>query len=319
MRTLACAALLAIGGCAAHDAPVGEIDEGLSVCAKGPVTRGVDVSHWDGAIDWAKVKSGGIEFAIMKVTETTTFVDPTFVANWKGAAGAGVIRGAYHFFRANADAIKQADFFLSTMGPSLPGDLPPTLDLESIDGVAPDVVAQGALDFLAHVLKKTGRTPIVYTSSRFLTSINSPAGFAPYVLWVANWQVTCPKIPNPPWNDWTIWQSSSTTMVPGITVNVDLNQFNGTLADLQTFAGKPPVSMDAGTAPADAGTAPSDDAATTEPPAMTPPTEASGCSMTATQASAPLWLLGLLLALLVRGALRTRGCAESRGTEERRS
>ena len=211
----------------------------LSVCAKGPVTSGVDVSHYDGTIDWAAVHGAGIAYAFMKATESNDFVDPEFAANWKNAGANGVIRGAYHFFRASVDATAQADYFVQNAGVPATGDLPLTIDLETLDGVAAATVAQDALVFLARVQEKSGRTPIVYTSASFLSSIGSPTGFGAYTLWVANWQVSCPKLPSPPWSDWTFWQDSATGTVAGIstTAGVDTDQFNGSLADLQSFAG----------------------------------------------------------------------------------
>ena len=112
---------------------VGESESGLAVCAKGPVVKGVDVSHYDGTIDWAAANKAGIAFAFMKSTEGTGFVDPQFAANWKGAGDAGVIRGAYHFFRPATDATAQADFFVQTTGVPGKGDPPPTIDLEATD------------------------------------------------------------------------------------------------------------------------------------------------------------------------------------------
>src|SRR5277367_3088008 len=79
--------------------PWASVEEAVMVCAKGPVVKGVDVSHYDGAIDWGKVKAAGIDFAFMKATESTDFIDPEFAANWKFAASNNVIRGAYHFLR----------------------------------------------------------------------------------------------------------------------------------------------------------------------------------------------------------------------------
>ncbi len=231
------AVLLVCAGCVGA-APIGvdDVTSGLSVCAKGSVVKGVDVSHYDGTIDWAAVHGAGIDFAFMKATETTNFVDPQFATNWKNAGANGVIRGAYHFFRASADATAQADYFVQQAGVPAAGDLPLTLDLETLDGVAPATVATDALTFLARVQEKSGRTPIVYTSASFLSSIGNPAGFGAYTLWVANWQVSCPSIPSPPWSDWTFWQNSSTGTVAGISGSaVDLDQFNGTLGDLQVF------------------------------------------------------------------------------------
>src|SRR5258708_3344786 len=95
------AALLLVGCVGQLD--VDEATSGLSVCAKGAVTKGVDVSHYDGTIDWVAAHGAGIDYAFMKATESTGFVDPTFAANFKNAKAAGVIPGAYHFFRGNVD------------------------------------------------------------------------------------------------------------------------------------------------------------------------------------------------------------------------
>ena len=237
MRSACLLASVALAGCIGA-APVDETESGLSVCAKGPIVKGVDVSHYDGTIDWAAVHGAGIAFAFMKATESTGFADPQFAANWNGAGANGVIRGAYHFFRASADATAQADYFVQQAGVPAAGDLPLTIDLETLDGVAAATVASDALTFLARVETKSGRKPIVYTSASFLSSIGSPAGFGAYTLWVANWQVSCPKLPSPPWSDWTFWQDSATATVNGIPATaVDSDQFNGTLADLQAFAG----------------------------------------------------------------------------------
>jgi lysozyme len=262
MRPAAALALVLAAGCGG--AGVEEVEEGLSVCAKGTVTPGVDVSHYDGTIDWAMAKASGIAFAFMKATESTSFVDPTFATNWKDAGAQGIIRGPYHFFRASVDGVQQADYFLQNAGSPGAGDFPLALDLETLDSQPAATVAQRALDFLQHIQDKTGRTPVVYTSASFLSSIGSPAGFAPYTLWVANWQVTCPKVPSPPWNDWVIWQHSSTGTVPGITGMVDLDEFNGTPDELKMLVGNATSGTDGGVAPPpdDAGMAAPDDADT---------------------------------------------------------
>jgi GH25 family lysozyme M1 (1,4-beta-N-acetylmuramidase) len=215
--------------------PTDSVEEAQRVCAAGFVVKGVDVSHYDGAIDWAKAKAS-IDFAFMKATESTNFVDPQFATNWKNSGASGVIRGAYHFFRPATDPIQQADYFLSVMGPSLPGDLPPSLDLEVLDNLTGAQVTQAALQFLQRVQQKTNRVPIVYTSARVMTLLGNPPGFTPYTLWVANWTNLCPSLP-PEWMNWTFWQYSDTGVVNGITSQqLDLDQFNGTLSDLQGYA-----------------------------------------------------------------------------------
>src|SRR5262249_5104026 len=87
-----------------------------TVCAGSSTLEGVDVSHWDGAIDWSKVAGSGRAFAIAKATEGTSFLDPQFHTNWTGMKSAGLVRGAYHFFRPADSGVAQADWFLSSVG-----------------------------------------------------------------------------------------------------------------------------------------------------------------------------------------------------------
>jgi lysozyme len=235
---------LALAGCGGLS--VGELEEGVSVCANGATVNGVDVSHYDGTIDWMKAAAGGITFAIMKASEGTTFVDPTFATNWANAGAAGVIRGAYHFFRPADDATAQADYFLQIAGSPAYGDLPLAIDLEVTDNLTGAQVAAGAQTFLQRVQQKTGRTPLIYTSHRVMdTLLGSPTGFSNFPLWVANWGVSCPGMPSE-WSEWAIWQSSATATVPGISSMVDLDQFNGTLGQLHGFVGPPSQSSSDG-------------------------------------------------------------------------
>ena len=226
-------------------------DQALSVCANGTTVPGIDVSHWDGTIDWGQVADGGQTFVFMKATEGTGFTDPEFAANWQGAKAAGVARGAYHFFHSNVDPIQQADYFLSVAGNDFSHDLPPMLDLEVTDNSTNAVVASTALAWLQHVQEVTGRAPVVYTSARFMNSIGNPSGFEAYPLFVANWQVTCPNVPTP-WTGWVFWQSTDSETVSGISgaSAVDGDSFNGDLAGLiaLTDGGPPPVIVDAGPA-----------------------------------------------------------------------
>lgn len=234
-------ALLVVGlGCAGCvGGPVGSVQSAQQLCATGAVTQGIDVSHYEGTIDWAAVHAAGIDFAFMKATENIDFVDPQFATNWQAAGAAGVIRGAYHFFRPEVDPVAQADYFVAHAGVQAAGDLPLTLDLEVTDTDTAAAAAQSALQFLARVAATTGRTPIVYTSASFMDStLGSPAGFGGDTLWVANWQVSCPSMPSA-WSQWRFWQKADNGTVGGISgmANVDLDVFNGSLAELQTFAG----------------------------------------------------------------------------------
>jgi lysozyme len=233
----------------------------------------MDVSHYDGTIDWTKAHTAGIDFAFVKATEGTTFTDPMFATNWAAMKAAGVVRGAYHFFHSNMDPVAQADFVTTTVGTLEPGDLPIVIDLEVTDGNSEATVASTAKTFLDAVTKSTGITAMIYTSPSFLSDFST---FAGNPLWVANWGVMCPDVPSP-WSTWTFWQNSSTGTVSGVSgaSAVDLDYFNGTPAqltalgvggstDASTDAGAPPpdaaTTADSGGSPKDSGTAPPADA-----------------------------------------------------------
>ena len=91
--------------------------------------HGVDVSHYQGEIDWPVLAGQNIQFAFVKATEGSIYTDETFEANWAGAQAAGLRVGAYHFFSYDSDGLSQAENYIATV-PVLPGALPPVIDVE---------------------------------------------------------------------------------------------------------------------------------------------------------------------------------------------
>ena len=135
-----------------------------AVAAAGPAAaqprlHGIDVSGWQGAVDWGAVRRSGRLFAFAKATEGQTFVDSTFGANRVGMAGAGLtLRGYYHFARPDRNsAAAEANHFLRTVGPLGPGEVP-VLDLEVAPGPG---IGDWAAEWLARVALGTGRTPVL--------------------------------------------------------------------------------------------------------------------------------------------------------------
>jgi lysozyme len=206
----------------------------VQVCPHGnAILQGVDVSHWDGTIDWAQTHGAGIEFAIAKATEATDFVDDTFATNRQNAKAAGVVFGAYHFFRADVDPTDQANHFLSVIGSVEPGEIAPVIDVETTDGQSGSTIAQRALTFMQVVQEQTGRVPMIYTSpSFFRDTMGNPGEFADYLLWIANWEIDCPDVPEV-WSDWTVWQTADDGDVPGIPTASDLDEIDVSLEELQ--------------------------------------------------------------------------------------
>jgi lysozyme len=190
--------------------------------------RGLDVSHYQGTIDWQSVAESGIAFAFIKATQGTTNFDPHFQANWSGAKAAEVLRGAYHFYEPGVDPHQQAVTFLSAVQPE-PGELPPVLDVET-PGQASEIIS-GIEVWLSTVEHAIGKIPILYTSPGFWSGLGV-SSFGRYPLWIAEYGVSAPKIPEG-WATWTFWQDSENGSVPGIDTPVDLDLFQGTLQDLQ--------------------------------------------------------------------------------------
>jgi lysozyme len=204
--------------------------------------EGIDVSHWQGTINWTKVAAAGKTFAIIKASQDTTYVDPMYATNHAAAKAAGLWTGAYHFAQPTTalnDAVAEADHFAAvvTLGTK---DLIPALDLEVSGGLSIAALQTWVASWLNEVALKTGVRPMIYTSPAFWTkymgdsSALADAGYK--TLWIAHWNVTSPLIPANNWggHGWTFWQYSNCGTVPGISGCVDLDRFNG--ADLAPAA-----------------------------------------------------------------------------------
>ena len=216
------------------DEIVEDADE-LRVCAKGPTVEGVDVSYYQGTVNWASVRAAGRRFAIARISDGATFNDPTFARNWSGIKAAGMIRGAYQFFRPGQDPIAQADVVVRAVGRLGNGDLPVVLDLEESDGQSSATVMSRALKWIERVQAGTGKRPILYTSVGFLDGIRGTAPLNGMTLWVANYGVACPYLPSG-FANWQFWQYSDRARVSGVSGGVDANVFNGTYAQLEALA-----------------------------------------------------------------------------------
>jgi GH25 family lysozyme M1 (1,4-beta-N-acetylmuramidase) len=220
------------------------------------VVQGIDVSHYQGAINWSSVKNAGIQFAFCKATEGVDFVDSRFTANMSGAIAAGIPIGPYHFARPDSfktnplDPVNEANDFVDAIqsyynGASLV--LRPVLDLETLSGQA-SVSAEKAFlsdwtrDFAGVVETRLGVKPIIYVNGNFANNYLE-SNISQFPLWFAK---PTTNIGNnfagasPPtrsnigiWtrSGWDFWQWSWTGNVGGINP-VDRNAFDGTLLEL---------------------------------------------------------------------------------------
>jgi lysozyme len=132
----------ALVGCSSTEEPkqecLGETASPLRTCAKGPTLEGIDVSYYQGTVNWTSVKASGKSFAFARVSDGLSYPDTKFATNWPAMKSAGIVRGAYQYFRPSADANAQAQLMLDKIkaaGGLQLGDLPPVLDLETDSGL----------------------------------------------------------------------------------------------------------------------------------------------------------------------------------------
>ncbi len=185
---------------------------------------GIDVSNHQGDIDWSRVARDDIHFAYIKATEGADWVDQRFATNWRGAADAGVDRGAYHFFTLCRSGEEQAANFLRTV-PS-DGELSPALDLELAGNCShrpdDDAVTAEVGAFIKAVEAATGDEIVLYIGDDFEARypmrdrLDRP-------LWHRRWY----RRPNV--EPWVVWQFTGMADVDGISGDVDLNVMRSTV------------------------------------------------------------------------------------------
>jgi GH25 family lysozyme M1 (1,4-beta-N-acetylmuramidase) len=204
-------------------------------------TLGMDVSSYQGNVNWAAAWNAGARFAYTKSTEGTGYTNPYFAQQYNGAYHIGMIRGAYHFALPDrSSGTAQADYFIRHGGGwSADGrTLPPALDIEynpygaTCYGLSPSSMVSWIRAFSAEVRARAGRYPIIYTTRDWwascTASTTSLAGTDP--LWVARYASSPGTLPAG-WPTWRIWQYASSGRLPG-----DQDAFNGSLTQLRQFA-----------------------------------------------------------------------------------
>lgn len=198
--------------------------------------QGIDVSHHQGQIDWARLRGQGVDFAYIKATEGGDFRDPRFAANWAAARSAGIPRGAYHFFTLCRRGAEQAANFIATV-PKDAAALPPAVDLEFLGNCNGDAafdqiqLNRELFEFLKIVEAHSGKRAILYLTEEFERAYGISAGFD-RPLWLRS-LIFEPEFAR--WR-WTIWQASNIRRLDGVEGRVDWN-----VADLAT-GGLPPLS-----------------------------------------------------------------------------
>jgi lysozyme len=180
--------------------------------------KGIDVSHWQGNIDWGKVKGDGVAFAFIKATQGTSYSKESyFHDNAPKAHAVGIHVGTYHYatFENVAEAKAEAAYFLSVVK-SHKLTYPLVLDLEeNKKGASKSALTDGAIAFL-EAIENAGYFAMLYSGKSFLENQLDESRLKPYALWVARYNTTLGRGAD-------IWQYSSEGKVAGISGNTDMN------------------------------------------------------------------------------------------------
>ena len=193
-------------------------------------TIGIDVSQYQGKIDWSDLKKVGgdfvVDFVIIRSTAGKDKVDEKFSFNWKNTKGK-YIRGAYHYYRPNENSLLQAENFIKTVKLSK-GDLPPILDIEKLPKTQSlDSLKIGLRRWLTKVEKHYKVKPIIYSGESYYSDFLKEE-FSEYPFWIANYNFWRKEMDN----DWFLWQFTEKAQVNGIDGLVDVNVFNGIKLEL---------------------------------------------------------------------------------------
>ena len=197
---------------------------------------GVDVSSYQGTVDWHTLAGQGVDFAFIKATEGSLLQDKQFAANWAGALEAGVRPGAYHFLSYDSPGETQADNFIDLV-PVTQGALPPVVDIEFygpyLDTPPEKEQVQAILDPLLERLEAHyGVKPILYVTYRSYYSYLTDAKYAGYPIWCSS-PTIFPLVPR-----WDFWQYSHAARLEGYTGAqplIDLNVFRGSREEFEAF------------------------------------------------------------------------------------
>jgi GH25 family lysozyme M1 (1,4-beta-N-acetylmuramidase) len=192
---------------------------------------GIDISHYQGNIDWDEVRTSHhpIEFVFIRSTMGADGKDTEYSSNWKKAQEKGYIRGAYHYYRPNENSTKQFNNYAASVQ-LISKDFAPILDIERPSKFGPDNLRAGVLNWLQLAEKKYGKKPVIYTGRTFYNRyLKGHVGG--YPLWIASYSGKH-KLKN---IDWTFHQFTEKVRVKGIKTSVDGNDFKKELADLKAM------------------------------------------------------------------------------------
>lgn len=188
--------------------------------------KGIDISNWQGSVNFSAVKNSGVEIVYIKATEGNFYTDPYLHEFYDGAVNNGLLVGFYHFFSPSVSVSEQARYFINAIS-GLTSDCRLVLDLEESGSYGPAELSRISNKFLEEVEANTGLKVALYTYSSFANNNIKPGyGLEGYPLWIAEYGTKSPKS-NSIWgSSYAGWQYSNTGYVPGVNGNCDLDTFN---------------------------------------------------------------------------------------------
>ncbi|MEM6293665.1 MAG: GH25 family lysozyme [Myxococcota bacterium] len=211
-------------------------------CADGETIKGIDISKWQGDVDWDAVAADGVKFSFVRVSDGINTQDQYFDKNWEESRAAGIYTGVYQFFRPNQSVLGQADYLLEQMGcdmnartcPITDMDLPPVIDVEHRPSGWSKNQMRNAVRTWIERVEDFGLEPVIYTGRYFWRDYVDSDEWRDHPLWLAHYTNNCPNIPND-WSDWDFWQFTDSGSISGVNGPTDTNQFNGTIAMLEAL------------------------------------------------------------------------------------
>lgn len=186
---------------------------------------GIDVSHWEGRIQFHRVKEAGIRIVYIKATQGRDIVDPDFERNYREADREGLHVGFYHYVMARnlEEAKEEAAFFYERIKDKNQR-VKPSMDFEEFGELTHPEIRNISLQFLRELEARSGHRPVIYSDASNATTVFDDDRLREYPLWIAQYGVSRPDMENP-WRRWSGWQYTDSGRVRGITGKVDRDHF----------------------------------------------------------------------------------------------
>jgi len=204
--------------------------------------KGVDVSVYQGDIDWRGLENEGVSFAFIKATEGSSYTDRNFRYNWRKARRTGMKVGAYHFLSYDSPGDVQAENFIDTVGKKW-GMMPPVVDVEFYDEYLEDAPSKETMyqildAFIEKTEERYGTAPIIYTNLSIYEKYIS-GRYDEYPVWISSPDAIPDKLPDG--RDWLFCQYTFKGTSPSVgdgKTYIDYNVFNGNKREFRKYKGK---------------------------------------------------------------------------------